>query len=88
MILQVIWLQGLLFDATEGFAKFTNKVVLFQVGRDVVLSQQDVHLLHLLAAHPQGANTTHGQFPLAEAAVAVELNERVVFVAHREDRLD
>ena len=87
MVLQVIRLQGLLLDATECFAKFANKVVLLQVSRNVILPQQNVHLLHLLAGHPEGADPAHGELPLAEAAVAVELDESVVFAAHGEDRL-
>ena len=88
MIFQVIWLQRFLLDPAECFAEFADKVVLLEVGRDVVLPQQDVHLLHLLAGHPQGADPTHAQLPLAKAAVAVEVDQGVVLGADGEGGLD
>ena len=88
MVLQVIRLQRFLFDSTESFAKFAHKVVLLEVGGDVVLPQQDVHLLNLLVAHAQGADAPHSQLPLAQAAVAVELDQDVVFGTDGERGLD
>ena len=79
MVLQVIRLQRFLFDSTESFAKFAHKVVLLEVGGDVVLPEQNVHLLHLLVTHAQGADPPHCQLPLAQAAIAVKLNRRIVF---------
>ena len=81
VVLQVIRLQRFLLDSAESFTKFAHKVVLLEVGGDVVLPQQNVHLLHLLVGHAQGADTTHGQLPLAQPAVGVELDQGVVLGA-------
>ena len=88
VVLQVIRLQRFLFDSTESFAKFAHEVVLLEVGGDVVLPEQHVHLLHLLVSHAQCADPAHRQLPLAQAAIAVKLDRSIVLGTNWEGSLD
>ena len=87
VVFQVIRLEGSLFNSTESFAQFTNKVVFFQICRNMILSKQHVHLLHLLEGHPQGAGRPRRQLPLAQSTVAVEINLRMMFRTQRKSCL-
>ena len=40
---------------------------------DSTLPEEDVHLLHLLLGHAEGADTADGQLTLAQPAVGVEV---------------
>ena len=46
VVLEIVWLEALLLDAAEGLAELAHKVVLLQVGGDVVLPKhqdQDIN---------------------------------------------
>ena len=88
VVLQVIRLQRFLFDSTESFAKFAHEVVLLEVGGDVVLPEQHVHLLHLLVTHAQNADPAYRQLPLAQAAIAVKLDRSIVLGTNWEGGLN
>ena len=47
VVLEIVWLEALLLDAAEGLAELAHKVVLLQVGGDVVLPKhqdQDINI--------------------------------------------
>ena len=88
VVFQVVrLLHGLLLDPAKGLAEFADKHCLCQASRNGIGSQELVELLHLSLVHAQTTDCIHRQLFLAEAAVAVVLNDVVVLVAHRKRAL-